>query len=128
MPSDTRPPDPWFSLGLSFVGGYGDAAGFVVAKAFTGHVTGSLVLATIAMAGHDWRMPTRSIETKSSKRKTFYAGSSPRIAPSRKEQIDLDRKATLPTQPAVFAARGAVEVPLSVPSQSMRFSSPRSKT
>jgi uncharacterized membrane protein YoaK (UPF0700 family) len=55
MPSDTRPPDPWFSLGLSFVGGYGDAAGFVVAKAFTGHVTGSLVLAAIAMAGHDWR-------------------------------------------------------------------------
>jgi uncharacterized membrane protein YoaK (UPF0700 family) len=45
----------WFSFGLAFVGGYGDAAGFVIAKKFTGHVTGSLVLATIGMAAHDWR-------------------------------------------------------------------------
>lgn len=45
----------WFSFGLALVGGYGDAAGFVIAKTFTGHVTGSLVLATIGMAAHDWR-------------------------------------------------------------------------
>jgi uncharacterized membrane protein YoaK (UPF0700 family) len=45
----------WLSLGLAFVGGYGDAAGFVLAKTFTGHVTGNLVLAAIAVAAHDWR-------------------------------------------------------------------------
>jgi uncharacterized membrane protein YoaK (UPF0700 family) len=45
----------WLSFGLALVGGYGDAAGFVIAKTFTGHVTGSLVLATIGVAAHDWR-------------------------------------------------------------------------
>src|SRR6202166_2883221 len=45
----------WLSLGLAFVGGYGDAAGFVLAKTFTGHVTGNLVLAAIAVAAHDRR-------------------------------------------------------------------------
>jgi uncharacterized membrane protein YoaK (UPF0700 family) len=47
--------DMWLSLGLAFVGGYGDAAGFVLAKTFTGHLTGNLVLAAIAVAAHDWR-------------------------------------------------------------------------
>jgi uncharacterized membrane protein YoaK (UPF0700 family) len=47
--------DMWLSFGLAFVGGYGDAAGFVLAKTFTGHVTGNLVLAAIAVAAHDWR-------------------------------------------------------------------------
>src|ERR1700693_819527 len=47
--------DAWLSLGLAFVGGYGDAASFVLAKTFTGHVTGNLVLAAIAVAAHDWR-------------------------------------------------------------------------
>jgi len=47
--------DRWLSIGLAFVGGYGDAAGFVLAKTFTGHVTGNLVLAAIAVAAHDWR-------------------------------------------------------------------------
>lgn len=47
--------DRWLSFGLAFVGGYGDAAGFVLAKTFTGHVTGNLVLAAIAVAVHDWR-------------------------------------------------------------------------
>ena len=47
--------DMWLSLGLAFVGGYGDAAGFVLAKTFTGHVTGNLVLAAVAVAAHDWR-------------------------------------------------------------------------
>jgi uncharacterized membrane protein YoaK (UPF0700 family) len=46
--------DMWLSFGLAFVGGYGDAAGFVLAKTFTGHVTGNLVLAAIAVAAHDW--------------------------------------------------------------------------
>jgi uncharacterized membrane protein YoaK (UPF0700 family) len=48
-------PNEWLSLSLAFVGGYGDAAGFVIAKTFTGHVTGSLVLTTISLAAHDWR-------------------------------------------------------------------------
>ena len=45
----------WVSFGLAFVGGYGDAASFVLAKTFTGHVTGNLVLTAIAVAAHDWR-------------------------------------------------------------------------
>jgi uncharacterized membrane protein YoaK (UPF0700 family) len=44
----------WLFFGLALVGGYGDTAGFVIAKTFTGHVTGSLVLATVGAAAHDW--------------------------------------------------------------------------
>ena len=47
--------DVWLSFGLAFVGGYGDAASFVLAKTFTGHVTGNLVLGAIAVAARDWR-------------------------------------------------------------------------
>jgi uncharacterized membrane protein YoaK (UPF0700 family) len=47
--------DRWLSFGLAFVGGYCDAASFVLARTFTGHVTGNLVLAAIAVAAHDWR-------------------------------------------------------------------------
>jgi uncharacterized membrane protein YoaK (UPF0700 family) len=47
--------DTWVSFGLAFVGGYGDAASFVLAKTFTGHATGNLVLTAIAVAAHDWR-------------------------------------------------------------------------
>jgi uncharacterized membrane protein YoaK (UPF0700 family) len=53
--SNIRQTDTWVSFGLAFVGGYGDAASFVLAKTFTGHVTGNLVLAAIAVAAHDWR-------------------------------------------------------------------------
>lgn len=38
-------------LALGFVGGYGDAASFVLARAFTGHATGNIVLGAIAAAG-----------------------------------------------------------------------------
>lgn len=55
MPTDIRRTDVWLSFGLAFVGGYGDAASFVLAKTFTGHVTGNLVLGAIAVAAHDWR-------------------------------------------------------------------------
>jgi len=41
------------SFGLAFVGGYGDAVAFVLAKTFTGHVTGNLVLAAVSAVGHD---------------------------------------------------------------------------
>jgi uncharacterized membrane protein YoaK (UPF0700 family) len=55
MNRDAGSANEWLSFGLALVGGYGDAAGFVLAKTFTGHVTGSLVLATIGVAEHDWR-------------------------------------------------------------------------
>ena len=55
MLSNIRQTDTWLSFGLAFVGGYGDAASFVLAKTFTGHVTGNLVLAAIAVAARDWR-------------------------------------------------------------------------
>jgi uncharacterized membrane protein YoaK (UPF0700 family) len=53
--SNINQTDAWLSYGLAFVGGYGDAASFVLAKTFTGHVTGNLVLAAIAVAAHEWR-------------------------------------------------------------------------
>ncbi|MGD1022787.1 MAG: YoaK family protein [Candidatus Sulfotelmatobacter sp.] len=55
MLSNFSQTDMWLSLGLAFVGGYGDAAGFVLARTFTGHLTGNLVLGAIAAAAHDWR-------------------------------------------------------------------------
>jgi uncharacterized membrane protein YoaK (UPF0700 family) len=55
MSTSDQPADAWLSLGLAFVGGYGDAASFALAKTFTGHVTGNLVLGAIAVAAQDWR-------------------------------------------------------------------------
>jgi uncharacterized membrane protein YoaK (UPF0700 family) len=55
VPSNINQTGMWLSLGLAFVGGYGDAASFILAKTFTGHVTGNLVLAAIAIAAHEWR-------------------------------------------------------------------------
>ena len=55
MPTGVRQTDAWLSFGLAFVGGFGDAASFVLAKTFVGHVTGNLVLGAIAVASHDWR-------------------------------------------------------------------------
>lgn len=55
MPTNFRVIDAWLCFGLAFVGGYGDAASFVLAKTFTGHVTGNLVLGAISVAAHDWR-------------------------------------------------------------------------
>ena len=54
MPTNVRLSDTCLSFGLAFVGGYGDAASFVLAKTFTGHVTGNLVLGAIAVAAQDW--------------------------------------------------------------------------
>jgi uncharacterized membrane protein YoaK (UPF0700 family) len=47
--------DALLSCCLAFVGGYGDAASFILAKSFTGRVTGNLVLGAIAIAAHQWR-------------------------------------------------------------------------
>jgi uncharacterized membrane protein YoaK (UPF0700 family) len=54
MSTSDRPADAWLSFGLAFIGGYGDAASFVLAKTFTGHATGNLVLGAIAVAAQDW--------------------------------------------------------------------------
>jgi uncharacterized membrane protein YoaK (UPF0700 family) len=54
--STSERPDVWLSLGFAFVGGYGDAAGFVLAKTFTGHVTGNLVLGAISVVAGNWRL------------------------------------------------------------------------
>jgi porin len=51
----------WLSFELAVVGGYCDAAGYVLAKTFTGHITGTLVLAAISVAGHDWRTVLRHL-------------------------------------------------------------------
>ena len=59
--SENHQIDSWLSFGLAFVGGYCDAAGYVLAKTFTGHVTGTLVLAAISVAGHDWRALLRHL-------------------------------------------------------------------
>lgn len=54
MTSDTQTPEAWLSYALAFVGGYGDAISVLLAKTFTGHITGSLVLGAIAIAAHEW--------------------------------------------------------------------------
>ncbi len=59
--SENHQIDSWLSLGLAFIGGYCDAAGYVLAKTFTGHITGTLVLAAISLAGHDWRTLLRHL-------------------------------------------------------------------
>src|SRR5712692_7630763 len=53
--SENHRSESWLPFGLAFVGGYCDDAGYVLAKTFTGHITGTLVLAAISIAGHDWR-------------------------------------------------------------------------
>jgi uncharacterized membrane protein YoaK (UPF0700 family) len=42
------------SIGLAFVGGYADASSFLLARTFTGHLTGNCVLAAVSAAGSDW--------------------------------------------------------------------------
>ena len=42
------------SIGLAFVGGYADASSFLIARTFTGHLTGNCVLAAVSAASQDW--------------------------------------------------------------------------
>jgi uncharacterized membrane protein YoaK (UPF0700 family) len=51
----------WLSLGLAFIGGYADAAGFLLANTFTGHITGNLVLSAISVARADWPTFSRRV-------------------------------------------------------------------
>lgn len=53
--------DRWLAFGLAFVGGYGDAAGFILGKTFTGHVTGNLVLVAISLVARDGRSVFRQL-------------------------------------------------------------------
>ena len=61
LKSENEQISSWLSFGLAVVGGYCDAAGYVLAKTFTGHITGTLVLAAISVAGHDWRTVLRHL-------------------------------------------------------------------
>jgi uncharacterized membrane protein YoaK (UPF0700 family) len=58
IPDGARPevrwPVIWLSFGLAFVGGYADAASIILARTFTGHLTGNFVLTAISLAGSDW--------------------------------------------------------------------------
>ena len=42
------------SIGLAFIGGYADASSYLLARTFTGHLTGNCVLAAVSTAGKDW--------------------------------------------------------------------------
>jgi uncharacterized membrane protein YoaK (UPF0700 family) len=42
------------SIGLAFIGGYADASSFLLARTFTGHLTGNCVLAAVSAASGDW--------------------------------------------------------------------------
>jgi hypothetical protein len=44
VPFDIRQTDIGFSLGAAFVGGYGNAASFVLAKRIIGEIIGNLVV------------------------------------------------------------------------------------
>ncbi|MDF5726238.1 MAG: YoaK family protein [Rhizonema sp. PD37] len=46
--------ETWLCLGLAFVGGYADAASYILAGTFTGHITGNSVLAAVSIANGDW--------------------------------------------------------------------------
>jgi uncharacterized membrane protein YoaK (UPF0700 family) len=42
------------SIGLAFTGGYADASSYLLAGAFTGHLTGNCVLAAVSAASKEW--------------------------------------------------------------------------
>jgi uncharacterized membrane protein YoaK (UPF0700 family) len=41
------------SIGLAFIGGYADASSYLLARTFTGHLTGNCVLAAVSAASRD---------------------------------------------------------------------------
>jgi uncharacterized membrane protein YoaK (UPF0700 family) len=42
------------SISLAFIGGYADAASFLLANTFTGHLTGNCILAAVSAASQEW--------------------------------------------------------------------------
>src|ERR1700760_82893 len=53
--SETGEGDAAFSIsmGLAFIGGYADASSYLLARTFTGHLTGNCVLAAVGAASKD---------------------------------------------------------------------------
>src|SRR5580704_19757161 len=56
--SETGEGDAAFSIsmGLAFIGGYADASSYLLARTFTGHLTGNCVLAAVSTASGDWHL------------------------------------------------------------------------
>ena len=52
--SSSKSPGAGLTYSLAFIGGFGDASSFVLARTFTGHITGNLVLAAVSIATLDW--------------------------------------------------------------------------
>lgn len=52
--SGSKGTDLGISIGLAFVGGYADASSYLLARTFTGHLTGNCILAAVSAAGRDW--------------------------------------------------------------------------
>jgi uncharacterized membrane protein YoaK (UPF0700 family) len=52
--SDGKGTELGISIGLAFVGGYADASSYLLARTFTGHLTGNCILAAVSVAGRDW--------------------------------------------------------------------------
>lgn len=69
--SEERAADLWISLGFALIGGYADAASFVLTKTFTGHVTGNLVLTMVSLVSEDWHTSLRRLAAVA----CFLAGS-----------------------------------------------------
>jgi uncharacterized membrane protein YoaK (UPF0700 family) len=44
------------SISLAFIGGYVDAASFLLANTFTGHLTGNCILAAVSAASKEWSL------------------------------------------------------------------------
>ena len=42
------------SIGLAFISGYADASSYLLARTFTGHLTGNCVLAAVSTASKEW--------------------------------------------------------------------------
>lgn len=94
MTSYSEENDRWLTFGLAFVGGYGDAAGLVLAYTFTGHVTGNLVLVAIAVATRNGHAVLRHLLAIG----TFLGG----ILLSALIDLFLRKRLRLPLLPAVM--------------------------
>jgi len=44
------------AIGLALIGGYADASSYLLARTFTGHLTGNCVLAAVSAASKDWSL------------------------------------------------------------------------
>ncbi|MBV8141232.1 MAG: DUF1275 domain-containing protein [Verrucomicrobia bacterium] len=78
------------SVGLAFIGGYADASGYLLARTFTGHLTGNCVLAAVSAAGKDWYLTfTRLMAVIAFLGGLFYSLILDRFLPVRLRQYSL---------------------------------------